>query len=195
MPKAGWYGNYVYAMLPKCKPHLAQKCEKMRPATTPFRKQGKKAYITGYIHGFCNKKAVFSLSCEYNPLEFVPFVEILKVDWAAAEPRQSSQARDVFSSPLKPSTPATVKGRVVFDPFAQMSADDKSDRGPRTPTKSGLPGITTFRLQYSLSLTRVLPDSAPALPQRLYDRYRRRPSRNNCRGGGAFSGFGHCGRG
>ncbi|KAK1521591.1 hypothetical protein CABS01_16521 [Colletotrichum abscissum] len=132
-PKTGWYANHVYAMLPKCKPHMKKKCEDYHADTTPFRKHGKKAYVTGYLHGFCNKAVVFSESCPYNPLEFVPLIEILKIDWAAGEPRQNPGARDLLATPSKPETPNRGKGRFVFDPLAQMTADAK---GPATPSKS-----------------------------------------------------------
>ncbi|KAF6783347.1 hypothetical protein CSOJ01_15908, partial [Colletotrichum sojae] len=80
-PKDGWHANYVYAMHPKSKPHLKKKCEDYRAATTPFRKHGKKAYIVGYFYGFSDKKSVFTTDCVYNPLEFIPFIEIIKIDW------------------------------------------------------------------------------------------------------------------
>ncbi|KAH8744659.1 hypothetical protein F5883DRAFT_588952 [Diaporthe sp. PMI_573] len=51
-PKTGWYANYIYAMLPNCKPHMKQKCSDYGAETTPFRKHGKKAYVTGYLWGF-----------------------------------------------------------------------------------------------------------------------------------------------
>ncbi|KAK1962047.1 hypothetical protein LY78DRAFT_684372 [Colletotrichum sublineola] len=132
-PKTGWYANYVYAMLPKCKPHMKKKCEDYRADTTPFRKHGKKAYITGYFHGFCKKSIVFSEGCPYNPLEFVPLIEILKIDWAAGEPRQQPGTRDLLASPSKPETPSRGKGKFHFDPLAQMTADAKR---PATPSKS-----------------------------------------------------------
>ncbi|GKT61137.1 hypothetical protein ColTof3_08476 [Colletotrichum tofieldiae] len=132
-PKTGWYANYVYAMLPKCKPHMKKKCEDYRADTTPFRKHGKKAYITGYFHGFCNKNVVFAEGCPYNPLEFVPLIEILKIDWAAGEPRQQPGTRDLLATPSKPETPSRGRGKFIFDPFAQMTADA---RDPVTPSKS-----------------------------------------------------------
>ncbi|GJC89506.1 hypothetical protein ColLi_12344 [Colletotrichum liriopes] len=132
-PKTGWYANYVYAMLPKCKPHMKKKCEDYRADTTPFRKHGKKAYITGYFHGFCNKNVVFAEGCPYNPPEFVPLIEILKIDWTAGEPRQQPGTRDLLATPSKPETPSRGRGRFIFDPLAQMTADAK---GPATPSKS-----------------------------------------------------------
>jgi len=44
-PEPGWYANYVYAMLPKTKPHLADKCKAYKRDTTPFRKDGRKASV------------------------------------------------------------------------------------------------------------------------------------------------------
>ncbi|KAL0930008.1 uncharacterized protein CTRU02_207520 [Colletotrichum truncatum] len=119
------YANYVYAMLPKCKAHMKKKCEDYRVETTPFRKHGKKAYITGYFHGFCNKNTVFTSDYPYNPLEFVPLIEIIKVDWAAGEPRQTAASRDPFSTPSKGDMTERTKGKFKFDPLAQMSADAK----------------------------------------------------------------------
>ncbi|KDN60017.1 hypothetical protein CSUB01_10707 [Colletotrichum sublineola] len=81
-----------------------------------FRKHGKKAYITGYFHGFCNKNVVFSDSCPYNPLELVPLIEILKIDWAAGELRQQPGARDLFATPSKPETSSRGMGKSIFDP-------------------------------------------------------------------------------
>ncbi|GKT52023.1 uncharacterized protein ColSpa_12204 [Colletotrichum spaethianum] len=131
-PKTGWYANYVYAMLPKCKPHMKKKYKDYRADTTPFRRHGKKAYITGYFHGFCNKNVVFSDGCPYNPLEFVPLIEVLKIDWAAGEPRQQPGARDLLATPSKPETPSRGKGKFIFDPFVQINADAKR---PATPSK------------------------------------------------------------
>src|SRR5216117_308325 len=54
LPKGGWYANYIYAMLPHCKPHLRAKCEGYNADTTPFRKEDKKAFVHGYVMGFCN---------------------------------------------------------------------------------------------------------------------------------------------
>ncbi|KAF6784886.1 hypothetical protein CSOJ01_15680 [Colletotrichum sojae] len=131
-PQAGWYPNYVYALLPKCKPHLKGKCEALRANTTPYRKQGKKAYVTGYFHGFCHREAVLSEHAPYNPLVFLPVIEISKIDWATGEGRPQAQPGETPTTPRVPETPSRGKGRVVFDPLAQMSADT---RAPRTPSK------------------------------------------------------------
>lgn len=133
VPKTGWYANYVYALLPKCKPHLKNKCEGLRSNTTPYRKQGKKAFITGYFHGFCDKERVFTEDTPYNPLVFVPFVEILRVDWAGGEGRQQPLPNEPPTTPSVLQTPSRGKGRVVFDPLAQMSMDT---RAPKTPSRS-----------------------------------------------------------
>ncbi|KAN0072518.1 hypothetical protein V8E54_009447, partial [Elaphomyces granulatus] len=80
-PETGWYPNYIYAMLPKTKPHLTKKCQDYKADSTPFRKHGRKAYIRGiYKHGFCHK---VNEGGRPNNLEFVPFVEIMEVDWAS----------------------------------------------------------------------------------------------------------------
>ncbi|OHE90475.1 hypothetical protein CORC01_14226 [Colletotrichum orchidophilum] len=129
----GWFANYVYAMLPKCKPHMKKKCEDYPADTKPFRKHGKIAYVTGYFHGFCNKSIVFSESCTYNPLEFVPLIEILKIDWTAGEPRQHPGTRDLLGTPSKSETPDRGRGKFIFDTLAQMTANAK---GPTTPSKS-----------------------------------------------------------
>jgi hypothetical protein len=122
-PKSGWYANYVYAMLPKCKAHLRRKCEEYHANTTPFRKHGKKAYVLGFFHGFCNKKNLFLSDTPYNPLEFVPFIEITDIDWATGEPKVAAEARDLPSTPSKSDASVRGRGRMVFDPLAQMSAD------------------------------------------------------------------------
>ncbi|KAF6808335.1 hypothetical protein CMUS01_13916 [Colletotrichum musicola] len=154
-PKNGWHTNYVYAMHPKSKPHLKKKCEDYRAATTLFRKHGKKAYIVGYFYGFSDKKSVFTTDCVYNPLEFIPFIEIIKIDWAAAEPRQPGSSRDIHSSPMKPSTPSRGKGRLVFDPFAQMMADNQV---PGTPSKSSKRSRPVD--EYLLTLSRTDPQAS-----------------------------------
>ncbi|KAK2006186.1 hypothetical protein LZ32DRAFT_623156 [Colletotrichum eremochloae] len=71
--------------------------------------------------------------CPYNPLELVPLIEILKIDWAAGEPRQQPGARDLFATPSKPETPSRGMGKFIFDPFAQINADAKR---PDTPSRS-----------------------------------------------------------
>ena len=82
MPAAGWwYANYVYAMFPKCKPHLTKKCESYKDTTSPFRQHGTEATVRGYMHGFCNKTTMFRAEKRPNALEFVPFVEIIDIDW------------------------------------------------------------------------------------------------------------------
>jgi hypothetical protein len=84
MPESGWYPNYVYAMLPKTKKHLTQKCEGYKTTSTQFRQHGRKAYIRGYMHGFCHKTNMFTddgrPSTLPSTLDFVPFVEIMDVD-------------------------------------------------------------------------------------------------------------------
>ncbi|KAK1637435.1 hypothetical protein BDP81DRAFT_449457 [Colletotrichum phormii] len=120
-------------MLPKCKPHMEKKCEDYRADTTPFRKHGKKAYVTSYFYGLCNKSAIFSESCPYNPVEFVPLVEILKIDWAAGEPTQHQGTHNLLATLYKPETPSRGRGRFIFDPLDQKTADTKR---PATPSKS-----------------------------------------------------------
>ncbi|KAF6805195.1 hypothetical protein CPLU01_16005 [Colletotrichum plurivorum] len=134
-PKSGWCGNYVYAMLPNCKRHMKQKCEGLRRETTPFRKHGKKAYIIGYFHGFCNKTKVLSSDYAYNPLEFLPLIEIVKIDWAVGEPRGQPQSRDAPVTPSKGTTTGLGKKGFAFDPLAQMAADG---RNPTTPSKHSM---------------------------------------------------------
>ena len=134
-------------MLPNCKPHMKQKCSDYRAETTPFRKHGKKAYVTGYLWGFCHKGRVFSADCPYNPLEFVPLVEISKIDWAIGEPKQHTVSRDPFATPSGRDAPGGRKGKFVFDPFAQMTADAKDpgspSRPPRTSSLGQAPEVST----------------------------------------------------
>jgi hypothetical protein len=85
MLEPGWYPNYAYAMLPKTKKHLlTQKCESYKAASTQFRQHGRKAYIRGYMHGFCHKANMFTDDGRPSSLDFVPFVEIMDVDWVSA---------------------------------------------------------------------------------------------------------------
>jgi hypothetical protein len=84
LPEPGWYPNYVYAMLPKTKKHLTQKCEAYKAASTQFRQNGRKAYIRGYMHGFCHKANMFTDDGRPSSLDFIPFVEIMDVDWVSA---------------------------------------------------------------------------------------------------------------
>ncbi|KAN0076088.1 hypothetical protein V8E54_007358 [Elaphomyces granulatus] len=146
-PETGWYPNYIYAMLPKTKPHLIKKCQDYKADSTPFRKHGRKAYIRGYMHGFCYKVNMFAEGGRPNNLEFDPFVEIME---------------DVPATPVKkevkPEAASTGgKRKIIFDPFADLGVrvldelgdqDDGTDepspskkaklgRGKGTPTKRG----------------------------------------------------------
>lgn len=118
-PETGWYPNYVYAMLPRTKPHLTKKCQDYKADSTPFRKHGKKAYVRGYMHGFCHKVNMFAEAGRPNNLEFVPFVEIVEVDWAS----DAKSFQDVPATPVKkevkPEAASTRgKRKITFDPFA-----------------------------------------------------------------------------
>jgi hypothetical protein len=125
-PEPGWYANYVYAMLPKTKGHLTKKCHGYKVDSTPFRKHGKKAYVRGYMHGFCHKVNMFAESGRPNNLEFVPFIEIMEVDWAP-------NSNDAKSIPDVPATPAqkdvkpnvassrSGKRKIAFDPFTDLN--------------------------------------------------------------------------
>jgi hypothetical protein len=129
-PVAGWYPNYVYAMLPKTKPHLTKKCEGYDEATTPFRKHGRKAYIRGYMHGFCNKTTMFDSGACPNLLEFVPFVEIIDIDWAFFSNDKASSL-DVPATPSKRTTQvdglsSERKRKIVFDPFESLDTGSTS---------------------------------------------------------------------
>ncbi|KAN0068311.1 hypothetical protein V8E54_013507 [Elaphomyces granulatus] len=103
-PETGWYPNYIYAMLPKTKPHLTKKCQDYKADSTPFRKHGRKAYIR-----------------RPNNLEFVPFMEIMEVDWAS----DAKSIQDVPATPVKkevkPEAASTGgKRKITFDPFADL---------------------------------------------------------------------------
>lgn len=135
-PKTGWYANNMYAMLPNCKPHMKQKCSDYRAETTPFRQNGKKAYVTGYLWGFCHKDRMFSADCPYIPLDFVPLVEISKIDWAVGEPKQHTVSRDPFATPSPRDGPGGRKGKFLFDPFAQITIDAKDPASPSRPART-----------------------------------------------------------
>jgi hypothetical protein len=114
---------------------LRQKCEGYRAETTPFRKHGKKAYIVGYFRGCCDKKALLAPGTNLNPLEFLPLIEIVKIDWAAGEPRQLAPPRDLPVTPSRGDVAGRGKGRFVFDPLSQMGGETD---GVSTPSKSGV---------------------------------------------------------
>ena len=67
-------------LLPKTKAHLTKKCQGYKAGSTPFRKHGKKAYVRGYMHGFCHKVNMFAEGGRPSNLEFVPFIEIMEID-------------------------------------------------------------------------------------------------------------------
>jgi hypothetical protein len=104
-------------MLPKTKPHLTKKCQDYKADSTPFRKHGRKAYICGYMHGFCYK---VNEGGRPNNLEFVPFVEIMEVDWAS----DAKSIQDVPATPVKEVKPEAAstegKRKITFDPFADL---------------------------------------------------------------------------
>ena len=97
--ESGVYANYVYAMLPRTKAHLTKKCEGYKADSTPFRKHGRKAYVRGYMHGFCNKAYMFAPDARPSTLEFVPFIEIMEIDWASSDTKVSVQ--DIPATPSK----------------------------------------------------------------------------------------------
>lgn len=121
LPKAGWYANYIFAMIPPCLKQWKYKCDGYTVDNSPFRKPGKRAYITGFLRGVCNKSALFQGPGVQNALDFVPFVEITKIDWTtgdnAPKPHASSAADPT------PSTPTTgkTKRRMVFNPLTTTS--------------------------------------------------------------------------
>jgi len=122
MPESGWYPNYVYAMLPKTKKHLTQKCEAYKAASTQFRQHGRKAYIRGY-------------DGRPSTLDFVPFVEIMDVDWVSASASGDGN-QNVPATPKKFAKPDATnskgKRKIAFDPFADsgvtssLSFEDKA---------------------------------------------------------------------
>jgi hypothetical protein len=127
-PEPGWYANYVYAMFPKTKGHLTKKCEGYKAESTPFRKHGRKAYVRGYMHGFCHKTNMFAPDAKPTSLEFVPFVEIMEIDWAA----YSNDSKDIPATPPKkigrPGSTSTGKRRIAFDPFGDGDSGIGSSR-------------------------------------------------------------------
>jgi hypothetical protein len=126
-PESGWYPNYVYAMLPKTKPHLTKKCQGYKADSTPFRSHGKKAYVRGYMHGFCNKINMFAEGGRPNNLEYIPFIEIMEVDWAPNSNDAKSIPADLPATPsrrdVKPDVASsrTGKRKIAFDPFADLN--------------------------------------------------------------------------
>jgi hypothetical protein len=68
-------------------------------------------------------------------LEFVPYIEITDIDWATGEPKAATKARDLPSTPSKSDASVRWRGKMVFDPLAQMSAD--AEMLP-TPSKTGM---------------------------------------------------------
>jgi hypothetical protein len=146
LPESGWYPNYVYAMLPKTKKHLTQKCEGYKAASTQFRQHGRKAYIRGYMHGFCHKANMFTDNGRPSNLDFIPFVEIMDVDWAPAT--ASSDGNQNFPATPKRSTKpdaASSKGKrkVAFDPFADSGVGSSLSLADKLmEAKSGSQGQT-----------------------------------------------------
>lgn len=136
-PEAGWYPNYIYAMLPKTKPHLTRKCHSYQAETTPFRKHGRKAYVRGYMHGFCHKDNVFAPEARPSSLDFVPFLEITEIDWVGFAANSKSATLDVPATPTKKDGPpdSASKRRIRFDPFADGATSFSS--GPSGSTANG----------------------------------------------------------
>jgi hypothetical protein len=143
MPEPGWYANYVYAMLPRTKAHLTKKCEGYKADSTPFRKHGRKAYVRGYMHGFCNKANMFTPDARPSTLEFVPFIEIMEIDWASSDTKASFQ--DIPATPSKTDVKSDIasskrKRKIAFDPFADAGIGSSLNF---LETKSYSPSRTT----------------------------------------------------
>lgn len=113
-------------MLPKTKGHLTKKCYGYKANSTPFRKHGKKAYVRGYMHGFCHKINMFAEGSRPNNVEFVLFVEIMEVDWAPNS-NDAKSLPDVPATPskkdVKPDVASSRSGKrkIAFDPFADLN--------------------------------------------------------------------------
>ncbi|KAN0087113.1 hypothetical protein V8E54_000801 [Elaphomyces granulatus] len=113
-------------MLPKTKGHLTKKCHGYKADSTPFRKHGKKAYVRGYMHGFCHKINMFAEGSRPNNVEFVLFVEIMEVDWAPNS-NDAKSLPDVPATPskkdVKPDVASSRSGKrkIAFDPFADFN--------------------------------------------------------------------------
>jgi hypothetical protein len=142
-PETGWYANYVYAMLPRTKGHLTRKCESYKVDTTPFRKHGRKAYVRGYMHGFCHKENVFAPEARPSSLEFVPFLEITDIDWVGFATDAKNSAPDVPATPTKKGSPTDTrsKRRIRFDPFADGATTAKSALPARCNKTGSVDGI------------------------------------------------------
>jgi hypothetical protein len=124
-------------MLPKTKKHLTQKCEGYKTTSTQFRQHGRKAYIRGYMHGFCHKSNMFTDDGRPSTLDFMPFVEIMDVDWVSAS-ASSDGNQNVPATPKKFAKPDVTnskgKRKIAFDPFADsrglitssLSSEDKA---------------------------------------------------------------------
>jgi hypothetical protein len=73
------------------------------------------------MHGFCHKTNMFTDDGRPSNLDFIPFVEIMDVDWASGT--ASSDGNQNFpATPKRSAKPdaASSKGKrkIAFDPFA-----------------------------------------------------------------------------
>jgi hypothetical protein len=93
---------------------LTQKCEGYKASSTQFRQHGRKAYIRGYMHGFCHKTNMFT---DDGRPDFLPFVEIMDIDWVSASTatRMFQQLPRSFRSQMLPT--AKVNGRLPLIPL------------------------------------------------------------------------------
>ncbi|MBC7948342.1 MAG: hypothetical protein H7Y42_10715 [Chitinophagaceae bacterium] len=117
-------------MLPKTKPQLTKKCESFQENTTPFRKHGRKAYIRGYIHGYCNKDNMFIVPGRPNILEFVPFMEIIDIDWTSPSENRGPGVPATPSKKVAEADEAVPrkKRKTLFDPFGNGASASASNK-------------------------------------------------------------------
>ena len=99
------------------------------------------------MHGFCNKANMFVPDPRPSTLEFVPFIEIMEIDWASSDTKVSVQ--DIPATPSKTNVKSDIasskrkrKRKIGFDPFADAGIgstfekilETKSDSLSRTTT-------------------------------------------------------------
>jgi hypothetical protein len=101
------------------------------------------------MHGFCNKAYMFAPDARPSTLEFVPFIEIMEIDWASSDTKVSVQ--DIPATPSKTNVKSDIasskrkrKRKIGFDPFADAGIgssltfekilEPKSDSLSRTTT-------------------------------------------------------------
>jgi len=73
------------------------------------------------MHGFCNKKNIFTTDTKHSNLDYIPFIEIIEIDWVFTTEMQPP-SQEVPKTPSKPivkseTTSAKSKRKFTFNPF------------------------------------------------------------------------------